>query len=63
MSFFAMILLSVSFIFIAFCFHINVQEQAIYHVLLCLIVAALWNVRKLNERHYQTYLCVTNLLV
>ena len=29
-----------------------VQEQAMYHVLLCLIAPALWNIRKLNERHY-----------
>lgn len=36
------------------------QEQAMYHVLFCLIVPALWNTRKLNERHYQTYFCVTN---
>lgn len=35
-----------------------VQEQAMYHVLLCLIVPALWNIRKLNERHYWAYFFV-----
>lgn len=46
-----MILLTASLCSLHSAFTSTVQEQALYHVLLCLIVPVLRNTRKQNERH------------